>query len=145
MKYATIATIAVFVIISIFVFPFLCNEYWSTYGSDPEHNTYSFGDMVEDLRDDSPIDDMQLPIMYYIVCPICAIFVFFCALADRSGACIFGSLVGVIQVLYIYYQVYLGTTRWYLGLHAAQLTYGYYISCVGFIAMLIISLCTKRE
>ena len=145
MKYATIATIAVFVIIGIFLFPFLCNEYWSTYGSDADQNTYSFGDMLEDLSDDFTGDDMHLPIQYYIVCLICALIVFFGALADRSGACILGSVVGVIQLLYLYYQVYLGTTRWYLGLSSAQLTYGYYISCIGFIAMLIISLCTKRE
>ena len=131
---------AIIVMLNIVCIPFLCNKYWSI-SEDIHQYAQSFLDTIEDLSDGySSNDDVPIDGLYYFGGLACALFILISALGKSSGACKFGSLVGIGLSLYIFYQIYLGTTTWYVGLHDAQLTFGYYISCVGFISMLIASL-----
>lgn len=141
-----ICIIAVLVMLNIVCIPFLCNKYWSIGNKDINQDAQSFSDMIEDLSDGySSNDDVPIDGLYYFGGLACALFVFISALGKSSGACTFGSLAGIGLLLYLFYQIYLGTTRWYVGLHDAQLTFGYYISCGGFISILIASLYKKQE
>lgn len=115
---------------------------WST-SSSATSATYQPGDSFTSNASTTlyvPIDGL-----YYFGGLACALFIFISALGKSSGACTFGSLVGIGLSLYVFYQIYLGTTRWYVGLHDAQLTFGYYISCIGFFAMFIASLSKEQE
>lgn len=146
MKYRIIWIIALLVILNIVFIPFLCNKYWSLGNKDISQDAQSFSDMIEGLSDGySSNDDVPIDGLYYFGGLACALLIFISALGKSSGACTFGSLVGIGLSLYVFYQIYLGTTRWYVGLHDAHLTFGYYISCVGFIAMFIASLYKKQE
>ncbi len=138
-----ICVIAVIVMLNIVCVPFICNKFWSI--EDINEGAYSFSDMIEEVMDyihygySFYLDD-EITILYYFGGLVCALFIFFSALGKSSGACAFGSLVGSGLSLYIFYQIYLGTTRYYVSGNNASLTFGYYVSCVGFISMLIASL-----
>jgi len=140
MKYRIICIIAALVIFNIVCIPFVCNKYWSISNEDISQDAQSFSDMIENLREGYS-SEVSVPIdgLYYFGGLACALFIFISALRKSSGACILGSTVGIGLCLYIFYQINLGTTRWYVGLHEARLTFGYYISCAGFIFMLITS------
>lgn len=140
-----IGIIAVLVIFNIIDIPFICNEYWSI-SEDIDKHAQSFLETIEDLNDGyySSNDDVPIDVLYYFGGLACALFIFICSFGKSSGACTFGSLVGIGLSLYIFYQIYLGT-GWCVGLHDAHLTFGYYITCVGFISILIASLYKEQE
>ena len=137
---------AILVMLNIFFIPFLSDKYGLIVDEGERVRAHTFADMIENLGDGHSSDD-EMPIdgLYYIGGAICALFIFICALGKNSGACAVGSVGGIILSLYLFYQLYLGTTRWYIGLSDAHLTFGYYISCFGFISMLIASLSKERE
>lgn len=140
-----ISIIAVLLMLNLVCIPFLCNKYWSIGNKDINHYAQSFSDMIEDLKDNySSNDDVPIDVLYYLGGLVCALFIFIGALGKSSSTCTFGSLAGIGLMLYLFYQIYLGTTIWYVGLHEAHLTFGYYISCVGFISILIASLYKKQ-
>jgi len=148
MKYKIIYIVAVLVILNIVCIPFLCNKLWSI--EDISDHAYSFSDMIEGIVDDIHygysfhLDD-DVPFLYYFGGLACAIFIFIGALRKSTGSCRLGSLVGSGLSLYIFYQINLGTTRYYVSGNNAFLTFGFYISCAGFIAVLIASLCRGNE
>ncbi len=146
--YLVTRIIAVLLILNIVFIPSLCNKFWSI-GDGDTSNKYSFLDMIggiaDDIRRGYSYSDYGLPILYYFGGLACALFIFVCALRERLGACTAGSLVGVGLSLFIFYQIYSGNTRYYVGLNYAHLTFGFYISCAGFISILIASLYKNRE
>lgn len=146
MKYKIVRIIAVLAIINIVCVPFLCNRFWSLETENDRRQAIYFLDMLEDLSDGNPSDD-DVPIhgLYYLGGLVCTLFIFIGALRKSSGACTFGSLVGIGLSLYLFYQVHLGNTIWYVRGNNAHLTFGFYISCVGFISMLIASLVEEKE
>ena len=143
-----ICVIAVLVLLNIVFIPFLSNEDGLIVDRGNSVSSYSFSDMVEKLEDGkySNIPDDVIPIdfIYYIACPMCVLCAFIGALAKSRSTCIFGSVCGLALSVYLFYQVYLGETRWYIVFEDAHLTFGYYISCEGFIALFIASLCQKQ-
>ena len=148
MKYRIICIIAVLIILNIVCIPFICNELWSI--EDISDHAYSFSDMIEGIVDDihygySFYLDDEVPILYYFGGLVCTIFIFISALRKSPKACTYGSIVGIGISLYIFFQIYLGTSRYYVSGNDALLTFGFYISCVGFISMLIASLIEEKE
>lgn len=146
MKYRIIWIIALLVILNIVLIPFLSDEEGLIVGEGERVRAHSFADMLENLSDGhSSGDEIPIDGLYYLGGLVCALFIFVSALGKSAGACTFGSAGGIILSLYLFYQFYLGTTRWYIGLSDAHLTFGYYISCVGFISMFVASLYKKHE
>lgn len=141
-----ICLIAVLVLLNIVFVPFLSDEDGLIVEDGGRVHAHSFADMTERLSDDYSSDD-EIPIdgLYYIGGSICTLFIFFSALGKISVYCTVGSAGGIILSLYLFYQIYLGTTRWYIGLQDAHLTFGFYISCIGFLSMFIASIYKKQE
>lgn len=145
MKYKIIYIIAVLIMLNIVFVPFICNRFWSLETEHDRRQAIYFSDMIEDLSDSNSSDD-DVPIhgVYYLGGLACTLFIFINALRKNSGTCVFGSLLGIGLSLYLFYQVHLGP-GWYVCGNDAQLTFGFYISCVGFISMLIASLVEEKE
>ncbi len=129
-----IRIIAVLLMLNLVGIPFLGNKF----------DVWSSADMIRDLKDGSSRDDVPIDVLYYLGGLTCALFIFTGASRESTSTCTFGSLAGIGLMLYVFYQINLGTTIWYVGLHEAHLTFGYYISCVGFISILIASLYKKE-
>ncbi len=146
MKYKILRIIVVLAIINIVCVPFLCNRFWSLETENDRRQAIYFLDMLEDLSDGNPSDD-DVPIhgLYYLGGLVCTLFIFIGALRKSSGVCTFGSLVGIGLSLYLFYQIHLSNTIWYVRGNNAHLTFGFYISCFGFISMLIASLVEEKE
>ena len=146
MKYIILRIIAVLAILNLVFVPFLSDENGLIVDEGERVCAYTFMDMIDDLGDGTPSDnDIPIDGLYYILCPICALFVFYGALAKSASACTFGSVAGSIILGILFYQLYVGTTKWYIGISDAHLTFGYYISCVAFIVMLMASLSKEQE
>lgn len=146
MKYRVLWIIALLLMLNIIFIPFLCNRFWSLETEHSREQALYFSDTIEELVDGYySDDDVPIDILYYFVGLACALFIFICALRKSSGACILGSLVGVCVSLYLFYEIYIGSNIWYVCGNNAHLTFGYYISCVGFISMLIASLVEEKQ
>lgn len=145
-RFKIIYIIALVVILNIILIPFISDENGLIVGEDERVRAYSFFELIEDLSNDDA-SNLKVPIdrMYYIWCPLCALFIFICALREIEDACILGSAVGIFLLLIPFYEIYLGTSTYSLGLSDAHLTFGYYISCAGFISMLVLSICEYQE
>lgn len=139
-----ICIVAVIIMLNIFCIPFLCNEFWDIGDDHASHNARYFLTMIEDLSDGYSAN-ASVPIdgIYYIGGLISALFIFVSAIGKNSGACVVGSLVGIGLLLYLFYQI--NSTIWYVGGNNAHLTVGFYISCVGFVSLLIASLYKEKR
>lgn len=136
---------AVLILLNILFIPFLSDEDGLFVENGERVRAHSFADMAESLSEGNSSDDIPIDGLYYIGCSLCALVIFVSALGNLSEYCTVGAAVGTALSMYIYYQIYLGKTRWYIGLQDAHLTFGYYISCIGFIVILITSLHQKHE
>lgn len=146
MKYRVLWIIALLLILNIIFIPFLCNRFWSLETEHSRSQAVYFSDMIEDLGDGYSADaSVPIDFLYYFVGLACTLFVFISALGKSSGACTLGSLVGIGLSLYLFYQIHLSNTIWYVRGNNAHLTFGFYISCFGFISMLIASLVEEKE
>ena len=146
MKYKIIRVVAVIVMLNIVYVPFICNKFWSLKSEHSRSQAVYFFDTIESVRDGwSPDDVAPIHVMYYLGGLVCTLFIFISALSKSTGACRFGSLIGIGLSLYLFYQVHSGTIIWYVHGNNAHLTYGYYISCVGFASMLTVSLVPQKE
>jgi len=141
-----ICIIAILVMLNIVCLPFLCNRFWDIRDQHRDRNARSFSDLIEDLGDGYSADvSVPIDVLYYLGGFACALFIFINALRKRTGACTFGSTVGIGLILYLLWQIYSGTTTWYIGFNNAHLTFGFYITCAGFIAVLIASSCDGNK
>ncbi len=146
MKYKIIYIVAVLIMLNIVFIPFLCNKFWEIGDKHSDSDARSFSDLIEDLGDGYSAD-VSVPIdgLNYFGGLTCALFIFISALRKSPKACTYGSIAGIGISLYLFYQIYLSDAIWYVGGNHAHLTFGFYISCAGFIAVLIASLCGKNE
>lgn len=147
-RYRIILIVALFVMMNIFFVPFISDENGLIVDEDERVHAISFGDMIEDMEDgyySNDSDEIPLEGKYYFGGLICVSIILISALCKSSGACAAGSVAGIFLSLYIFYQIYLGPTKWYVGLSDAHLTVGYYISCAGFISLLVASIYKKSE
>ena len=136
---------ALLILLNILFIPFLSDEDGLFVEDGGRVHAHSFVDMAERLGDGDSSDDVPIDGLYYLGCSICALVIFASALGKISVYCTVGAAGGIALSLYIFYQIYLGTERWYIGLQDAHLTFGYYISCIGFISLFIASLYQKQE
>lgn len=146
MKYRIIWIVALIVVMNIFIVPFISDENGLIVGEDESVHALSFADMIENMEDgDYANDSEEIPIegKYYFGGLICASFVLISALCKGKGACVVGSVAGILLLAHVFYQIYLGSTEWYMGLSDAHLTIGYYISFIGFISMLVAAIYKK--
>ena len=140
-----ICIIAVIMMLSFVCIPFICNDFWSFEDEQDRMQAVYFSDVIEDLSDDySSDDDVPIHGIYYLGGMLCTLLILIGALGKNSGVCTFGSLVGIAICLYLFYQVHSGTTIWYVRGNNAHLTYGFYISCIGFVSILIASLYKEK-
>ena len=136
-----IRIIAVILILNFLYVPFLCNEY---FGKSEGNNAWYFWDTLEDLDERDP-DVKMIDIVYYWGGLACASLILISTLLKKEKACAFWSIAGICSSLYVLYHVCSGNTIFYVGLHTAQLAFGFYVSLIGFIATLMLSLHTKQE
>lgn len=142
MKYRIICILAVVIILNIVCVPFVCNEYWEI---GKGYNAYSFLDMIENLKDGYYNDFRMLDLLYYIGGLACSFFLFIDGLLKKSKSCKSGSIIGICLSSFLLYIFHLGPMEWELGWGAAYLSFGFYISFAGFIAILIASSCGVDE
>jgi hypothetical protein len=72
-------------------------------------------------------------------------FIFIRSLEKDAKGCIISSVVGLVILLFIFYQIYLGSRNWYIGLSEAHLTIGFFLSCIGFVSVLVASASKAKE
>ena len=135
MQYRFIWIVALIVMLNIILIPFVSNEAGLIVDEDERIHAYSFFDLIEDIKEE---DVRFVTGVYYIAGLICALLIFIGALREKTDTCVFGSVVGIIVSLYLFYEF--NVSGWYLGLGHACLTFGYYISFVGFVSILIATL-----
>ena len=100
---------------------------------------HSFKDMIEQSQSGYYTNNEYRPdVLYYICCLGCALFVLLGALVKISGYCASFSVLGMLILVYLIYEY--ADHGWIIGISKAYFTFGFAITCIGFLAVLIASL-----